>query len=52
LNFSRWMDAQPCPPSPPVACSTTRSTNVATAYLLDESSNDEGTHRIPVRPFA
>ena len=31
LNFSRWTEAQPCPPSPAATCSTTRSTNVATA---------------------
>src|SRR5437773_226165 len=27
LNFSRWMDEQPGPPSPAATCSTTRSTN-------------------------
>src|SRR4051812_39165412 len=29
LNFSRCTDAQPLPPSPAAACSTTRSTKVA-----------------------
>src|SRR5688572_25709204 len=31
LNFSRWMEEQPCPPSPAARCSTTRSTKVVTA---------------------
>ena len=34
LNFSRWTEAQPLPPSPAARCSTTRSTNVVTGVLL------------------
>ena len=33
LNFSRWIEAQPCPPSPAVTCSTTRSTKVPSVDL-------------------
>src|SRR5450756_1544774 len=38
LNFSRWIEAQPWPPSPPVACSTARSTNVATTSFFPRVS--------------
>ncbi len=34
LNFSRWIETQPCPPSPACRCRTTRSTNVATSPIL------------------
>src|SRR4051812_42267370 len=32
LNFSRWMDEQPGPPSPAATCRTTRSTNTLSPY--------------------
>src|SRR5690606_41184563 len=48
LNFSRCTEVQPWPPSPAIACSTARSTNVAMTYLLPSRSlpgKDERAHR-------
>src|SRR5579859_6448713 len=44
LNFSRWIEAQLCPPSPAVACRTTRSTNTRSGVHWDDA------HRAPAAP--